>query len=120
MKIAIFFKQKLMEFTNLALFNPLLSGYALISSTLFNDNFHFLWDLELDETICFITNHVLMIISFSTVWPSCQMAAATAKQRLVLKEWSGMLLVLMMFNKGCLLLIIYKVCIGDVIQNQLL
>ena len=37
----------------------------------------------------------------------------------MLKEWSGMLLDVMMFNKGCLLIIIYKVCIGDVIQTWL-
>ena len=34
--------------------------------------------------------------------------------RLVLKEWSPMLFVLSMYNKGCLFLIIYKVHIGDV------
>ena len=44
----------------------------------------------------------------------------SAKQRLVLKEWSVMLLVLMTFNNFSHLFIIFKVCIGDVIQNPLL
>ena len=43
----------------------------------------------------------------------------SAKQRLVLEEWPGLLLVLMMFNEDYLLLINYNVLIGDDIQNML-
>ena len=83
----------------------------------------FWWDLELGETICFTKNHFSWSSLFQLLGPLGKWLLPllqSAKQRLVLKEWSGILLALTMCNKGCLLLIIYKVCIGDVLQNWLL
>ena len=116
---SLFFYQILKEWTNLA-FLSLLTCYDPITRKLVNDDFCFWWDLKLCETICFTKNDFLMTISFSTangLWKTSAATSPFCKQIPVLKEWSPMLLVLMMFNNGCLLFIINKVCLGDVIQN---
>ena len=79
-------------------------------------NWQYLLKVQTSEKLLFF-NRQQIVRFFSSMLLSL---LECAEQRLVLIELSLMLLILMMFNKGCLFLIIYMVHLEDVIQNWFL